>query len=386
MSDGDGVEERRHFMHVCYSIAGYSDVAWEILDTFARRQSLVLQDPLAKKLWDRSILVERLKQMRQRIMQNQQVLMDAMVWDLAENMVGPPAGLGDSEPPPGQLIIPDGHEISQHNSSKAVSTIKQFVRDWSQEGAAEREKCYGPLTKALQKYVPLDPNRQRLPKVVTPGSGLGRLTFDVARLGYHAEGNEFSYHMLLGTMWVLNDCDEPLSTTIYPFVLDTNGRQGALDHLRGVQIPDVCPSDFCDPASGFGNISMRGGEFCEVYKDCSGDIDALLSAFFIDTANNIFHYIRCFADTVRPGGLWANVGPLLWHYSKEGGGEEQSVSIELAWEEVKPAIEKYFDIREEDRVDCLYTDRGSKRKLYHCVYFAAIRNDVPVGGVSSPVH
>lgn len=29
---------------------------------------------------------------------------------------------------------------------KARSTIRQFYRDWSAEGAAEREACYGPVS------------------------------------------------------------------------------------------------------------------------------------------------------------------------------------------------------------------------------------------------
>merc|ERR1712151_1221082 len=98
-----------------------------------------------------------------------------------------------------------------------------FVRDWSREGAANRNKCYGPLLLALEKYLPLEGHDGvDLPKVLTPGSGLGRLTFEVARRGYHGEGSEFSYHMLLGTMWVLNQVERALSTPIFPYVLDTS--------------------------------------------------------------------------------------------------------------------------------------------------------------------
>lgn len=32
---------------------------------------------------------------------------------------------------------------------KARSTLKQFVRDWSVEGAKERELSYGPILNAL---------------------------------------------------------------------------------------------------------------------------------------------------------------------------------------------------------------------------------------------
>ena len=34
------------------------------------------------------------------------------------------------------------------------STLKQFVRDWSGEGAAERNACYGPILTELQRAYP----------------------------------------------------------------------------------------------------------------------------------------------------------------------------------------------------------------------------------------
>ena len=34
------------------------------------------------------------------------------------------------------------------------------------------------------------------------------------------------------------------------------------------------------------------------------------------------------AAIVRPGGLWSNIGPLLFHYA-----EQDTISIELSWEE-----------------------------------------------------
>jgi hypothetical protein len=35
-------------------------------------------------------------------------------------------------------------------------------------------------------------------RVLCPGSGLGRLPFEVAKRGYGCQGNEFSFFMLLG--------------------------------------------------------------------------------------------------------------------------------------------------------------------------------------------
>ena len=35
------------------------------------------------------------------------------------------------------------------------STIKQFVRDWSKDGRAERDMCYGPIIQELERLFPL---------------------------------------------------------------------------------------------------------------------------------------------------------------------------------------------------------------------------------------
>lgn len=40
-------------------------------------------------------------------------------------------------------------------------------------------------------------NPHRPPRVLVPGAGLARLCLEVAALGYEAQGNEYSYFMLL---------------------------------------------------------------------------------------------------------------------------------------------------------------------------------------------
>ena len=37
------------------------------------------------------------------------------------------------------------HPASEFDMEKVQSTIKQFVRDWSDEGQEEREACYTPI-------------------------------------------------------------------------------------------------------------------------------------------------------------------------------------------------------------------------------------------------
>lgn len=40
--------------------------------------------------------------------------------------------------------------------------------------------------------------------VLVPGAGLGRLAWEIARLGYMCQGNEWSFFMLFSSNFVLN--------------------------------------------------------------------------------------------------------------------------------------------------------------------------------------
>lgn len=43
---------------------------------------------------------------------------------------------------------------STFDMDKLKSTIKQFVRDWSEEGKAERDSSYAPIIQEIQKQFP----------------------------------------------------------------------------------------------------------------------------------------------------------------------------------------------------------------------------------------
>jgi carnosine N-methyltransferase len=59
--------------------------------------------------------------------------------------------------------------------------------------------------------------------------------------------------------------------------------------------------------------------------------DVVATCFFIDTAHNIVEYLQTIYSILRKGGIWVNIGPLLYHYAEMS----DETSIELTWEEVK---------------------------------------------------
>mmetsp|Transcript_71121 Transcript_71121/g.164439 ORF Transcript_71121/g.164439 Transcript_71121/m.164439 type:complete len:421 (+) Transcript_71121:1151-2413(+) len=359
-------EDQQHFADVCYSLMAYGDDAAAELRWIEEAYQCV-KDPYDRALLKPSV-VDVLVEMRSCAEVNARFLAMLVKTD---------------EQAQRYSVIPRSHHVQERNSVKVRTVLRQFVRDWAAEGEAERDAQYGVLLRALEKYKPLQGTEA--PRVLTPGSGLSRLPFEVAQRGYSAQGNEFSYHMLQGSKWVLNETTARNTHTIYPFVLGLEHRKDARDHLRGITIPDVCPSqELCpDGVPGPQEFSMCAGEFVEVYSSQKGEWDAVLTCFFLDTAKNVFLYIRTIADILRPGGVWANIGPLLYHYAEQ----PDSISIELSWEEIRPAIGKYFDIVEEDVRQAYYTtnELGLFHTRYRCKFFVGIRNNTAPSGYSHPV-
>ncbi|KIY48057.1 N2227-domain-containing protein [Fistulina hepatica ATCC 64428] len=265
----------------------------------------------------------------------------------------------------------------EFDMDKLGSTLNQFVRDWSAEGREERETTYAPMKEALLEHFSgtSEEDRRNL-RVLVPGAGLGRLAYDVAQLGFSCQGNEFSHYMLLPSFFILNKTDQIGQHTIYPYVHTFSNVASRADMLRAISIPDVLPSDL--PANS--NFSLVAGDFEEVYGvECeesepqSGQWDAILTCFFIDTAKNIVDYLRIIHKILAPGGVWINIGPLLWHWENNSTND---LSIELSLEEVKELARKIgFDISNEKTVDTTYTNNseGMLGYVYHAAFWTATK-------------
>jgi carnosine N-methyltransferase len=68
------------------------------------------------------------------------------------------------------------------SQEKVRSTLRSFVRDWSDYGRGEREACYEPILEVLGREFPEKEGRDGK-KVLIPGCGLGRLAMEIAAMG-----------------------------------------------------------------------------------------------------------------------------------------------------------------------------------------------------------
>eukprot|EP00762_Andalucia_godoyi_P005340 ANDGO_06695.mRNA.1 Carnosine N-methyltransferase len=220
---------------------------------------------------------------------------------------------------------------SDDDLMKAQSTLTQFMREWSDEGAEEREQTLGKIRNFIEQAFGVD---RHAVKVLLPGCGLGRLMVDLVLLGFSAEANDFSSHFLLSSNWFINslpelhrrccadgnrsddqDSQSPssgfLRIPIYPFVHSFNNVIAWEHAVRPVYIPDVnlAPLTSCSD-----RLSVIGGEFVHAYAQVREEFNVVATCFFLDTAVVLDDYLSSIHRVLKNGGYWVNCGPLVWHH------------------------------------------------------------------------
>ncbi|XP_031573020.1 carnosine N-methyltransferase-like [Actinia tenebrosa] len=254
--------------------------------------------------------------------------------------------------------------ITGFDMDKITTTLKQFVRDWSEEGRAERDACYKPIIDEIKRLFPPSEDVKDI-TVLIPGAGLGRLMFEIARLGYHCQGNEWSLYMLFASHYVLNRSAGIHDSVIHPYVAQWCNVRTSADQVRPIRIPDIDPRDI-KPGTQF---SMAAGNFLEVYTE-KDHWDCVATCFFIDTAHNVIEYIEHIFNILKPGGYWINLGPLLYHFS----GMPNEMSIDLSYEDIKRIITKDFKfelLKEQTKVSSGYVEncQSMLKMNYESVFF-----------------
>ncbi|CAB1422739.1 unnamed protein product [Pleuronectes platessa] len=351
--EGEAELESQHFWRIIDAFKFYRAHVQERVKR-AERQFLSLPQHHQNLL---PCVLSNLARINRCVDHNQEVMQDIVhnSLDMFENI-----GYGEREDP--RKIRPS----TTFDMDKLKSTIKQFVRDWSDEGQAERDSCYRPIIQEIQRLFPCDQYDVSKVSVLIPGAGLGRLAWEIASLGYICQGNEWSLFMLFSSNFVLNRCEQVNTLTLYPWIHQFSNNKKSSDQTRPIRFPDVNPQSLPLTAE----FSMVAGDFVEVYTD-TDSWDCVATCFFIDTAHNVIEYVETIWKILKPGGVWINLGPLLYHF--ENMADE--LSVELSYEDIRTAMVKFgFHIEvEKESMQTTYTenDRSMLRYVYDCVFFVA---------------
>ncbi|GAA6001344.1 hypothetical protein JCM10207_006617 [Rhodosporidiobolus poonsookiae] len=270
-------------------------------------------------------------------------------------------------PPPEDAAL-DAPAPTEADHERLRSTLRQCVRDWSEAGKHERDSTYTPVLEALEvAFQEKTPEERAQMNVLVPGAGLGRLAWEIVRSGFSCQANEFSLHMLIASAFILNSTSQINEFALYPYLHSFSNIRTKADLLLPSHIPDVSPDVIADSPADF---SFAAGDFLELYGDAPGSFDVCVTCFFLDTAKNIVQYLQTIHGLLKPGGLWINCGPTLWHFEND----RDASSIELMLEDVKALARRIgFELSDERELQTYYTtnERSMLKHEYSAAFWTA---------------
>lgn len=432
MSNNDKKEEELHFQQVCASYQQYATYHQVTEQGVTHRRERLLSsmntvedgEPSVASILQQTFSQEQMEKSNQKVLKS--LIRNQFMLD---NVLKHAGAMTSQEVLQNRNQFPRDFEVedwwaSEEQISKIDSVLKSIYRDWSNEGKEERSVVYDKLLGALEKYLPNGTNDRGPPRVAVPGSGLGRLAYEIYSKGYSSQGSDFSLPMLLASDFILNGCTNR-KFTISPWIHETKNVKSLEDRLRSVVVPDVdvvAAVELSNNGEQVPEFSMLAGEFLSLYSHflpgnrCVVDderqegsvekFNAVVCSFFIDTAPSFPHYLVTIYHMLARGGLFVSIGPLMWHWSGHGallpgdldGAKNESnvqgdfinakhkqrtehldrrylQSVDFTWEEVKALIVNCgFEILEEEiDIKTRYTsDALSMKKVdYDCVFFVA---------------
>ncbi|KYQ99984.1 hypothetical protein DLAC_03573 [Tieghemostelium lacteum] len=151
---------------------------------------------------------------------------------------------------------------------KFKNLMYHLVRDWSSEGEAERLQCYTPIINELNEIYKNTIDKKSI-KVLCPGSGLGRLAYEISSLGYHTDLNEETLFLIFPLYKIFKLESSCQKIEIYPFIHQTKNIEKLEDQLRPIYIPDLIPDRNITKKDG-GRLFIAPGDFFDYYKNDIG--------------------------------------------------------------------------------------------------------------------
>ena len=238
-----------------------------------------------------------------------------------------------------------------------------------------------PLVAAMARHLP-PASGERTPCVLVPGAGLGRLVFDLASAGYAATGVESSYLMLVPAWYIIQrllHAGRGDGASIQPYVHQTSNVQSAAHLTRVVAIPGE-PGTRARPAKPLAmRLVANRFEALSADSDHAGAWDAVATCFLVDACASVLEVIDGVAAVLRAGGIWASLGPLLYHHngaaadSEYGGAAGRGVPKLCADELLQLVEASGFEVLERGTRECRYCDDplSMAAATYRCLEFVA---------------
>jgi MFS transporter, ACS family, DAL5 transporter family protein len=269
-------------------------------------------------------------------------------------------------------FITENEQINNFDDQDRVfEALQHLFRDWSLEGLHERIGVKETVEKTIDQLFPDRELRKEGPvRILLPGSGLGRAANDIAQMqGVEVTANELSSYMRLAYRFV-ETVSIPFARTVHPFIDWWSYQPNREELFRETKFPDV-------PINA-SQVLLVEGDFTKVFVNHTAHFDVVFTNFFMDTAPNMMNYIDTMVSILKPGGVWINIGPMLYHRA----------SVEFSLEDIMAVAEEYgfefLDVDEEwgplvlknrkaryGGVSYLCNENALRYNTYKATFFAA---------------
>ena len=257
-----------------------------------------------------------------------------------------------SLPSPSDPPVAAPANASAREAERLYDSARQIVghlaRDWSSDGRRARRRTHGAIARALDRRLPRACRGARGGavgcRVLVPGSGLGRLAYELASaVGATVVGRESSPTMLAACAGVLRAARRRARLTLFPHLhLPWADEVSGELRFKPVDVPDarVAPPraararapallrfelatvGAAPPARGACDAAPAASPAC---------FDAVATSYFVDAdasaaAGDVAATVRHLYATLRPDGIWVNAGPLTYHYPNAPAGARREAA------------------------------------------------------------
>ncbi|RCK64112.1 hypothetical protein Cantr_10530 [Candida viswanathii] len=233
-------------------------------------------------------------------------------------------------------LLDESKKKSTTSSSnyRVIEALGHYTRDWHPDNVGlELLPIYEYIALQLSALIPYESQKETC--VVFPGSGLGRLAHEFAGWGFlSVHSIEFS-----GLMNAFVDYNyaghRKEEYVIHPYVHTCSDFYSTESQLRTFEIKPL--------GSQPKNLHLYQGDFRDFEipdRDSYKNI-VVVTAFFIDTAENLMDYLDKIQKLVMPNGkvqrgYWVNVGPLKYGSAAQvelNADELKQIRHNLGWKD-----------------------------------------------------
>jgi hypothetical protein len=266
-------------------------------------------------------------------------------------------------------------EVSESNDTwdnqyRSEEALYHYMRDWSTDGFHERAVPYEYIFKELEKQFPdREGRKEGAVKVLVPGSGLGRLAHEISGLGnFEVTACEYSPQMRIAYRYL--EQMQSQKSVVYPYIDWWSHQPTTKELIHPVEYPDI--------SMNASNVLLVEGDFTKEFVNQTAHYDAIVTFFFIDTAKNVMDYFETMSKVLKPGGVWINLGPLLYYEAHVEFALDDLLNIAGEYgfdfmdvdEEWGPLTLKEHKARSR-QIGYLFNERSLRRNTYMAQFWAA---------------